>query len=110
MKLNSALILASLISRGSAFHVAPAHGLQSKPTCVSLESRSTVLSASSDDCGCGPEILSGDVPEGARSVNPREALRKANVFRVSGESVSMDELIDRNENKLSVVVFLRSLG
>ena len=66
-----------------------------------------------EDCGCsgGPEILSGDVPEVARSLNPRQALRKTNVFSVSGESVSMDELLNRRgEDSVSVLVFLRSLG
>jgi len=85
------------------------------PVEVSLEGRgiaptSSCLFAGDEDCGCGgPEILSGDVPEGARTLNPRAAMRKAKIYRTSGEAVSMDELL-RTNSKLSIVVFLRSLG
>jgi hypothetical protein len=103
MKVAPVFVLASVVARAAAFQVAPPRtsAVRSLPTPSSLFS-------TTEDCGCGPEILSGDVPENARTLKTREALRSANVFRVSGESVSMDELI--GDSQLSVVVFMRSLG
>jgi hypothetical protein len=102
MKVVPLLVLASVATGAASFAVAP-----SRTRAVRASVPSSLFS-STEDCGCGPEILSGDVPENARTLNARQALRSANVFRVSGESVSMDELI--GDNQLSVVVFMRSLG
>lgn len=106
------VLLASLLLGGAnAFQVAPPPRTGTLP--LPQERTRLFASTEEEDCGCGgPEILSGDVPEQRKSQNPRLAMRKASVYRVSGESVSMDELIGGNgtEDKLSVVVFLRSLG
>lgn len=114
MKISSAVLLSSVLVGVDAFQVGT-------PTRPFLQSKSvwegrgiiptpSCLFAADEDCGCGgPEILSGDVPEGARTLNPRAAMRKAQIYRTSGEAVSMDELLGTN-NKLSIVVFLRSLG
>lgn len=122
MKVRSAVVLASFLAGGSAFQVAPTRRALAKPAagciegCFSVRTTTTTslsAAATEGDCGCGssgPEILSGDVPQMARSLNVRQALRTADVYRVSGEAIPMDELLNRGNNKLSVLVFLRSLG
>eukprot|EP00977_Amphora_coffeiformis_P016800 scaffold5317_cov160-Amphora_coffeaeformis.AAC.8 len=114
MKASSAVILASVLAGVNAFQVRPPRPLLQSGSALErqriLPTSLRLFFADEEDCGCGgPEILSGDVPEGARTLNPRQAMRKAKVYRTSGEAVSMDELLDTN-NKISVVVFLRSLG
>lgn len=112
MKLSSAALLASALHSGvSAFQVSRTPRPLVQPSGLALKRATpSCLYATDEDCGCdGPEILSGDAPEGARTANPREAMRTANVYRTSGEAVSMDELLD-TDDELSVVVFLRSLG
>mmetsp|Transcript_25667 Transcript_25667/g.36209 ORF Transcript_25667/g.36209 Transcript_25667/m.36209 type:complete len:128 (+) Transcript_25667:219-602(+) len=74
-----------------------------------------VQSSTSDDedCGCGtPLVLSGNPSSKARSLNPREAIRKSTFFTVSGDTTSIDNLIGEpsSTNGVSVVVLLRSFG
>ena len=113
MKLRLA-VLAAFLAGGNAFQIVPNPESATNTARVANLLKSPLFASTStpEDCGCstGPEILSGDVPEVARSLNPRESLRNTNVYRVSGESVSVNELLDRGENKLSVLVLLRSLG
>jgi hypothetical protein len=66
----------------------------------------------SDDCGCQPQVtFSGKVPETARTLNHREAVREHPIYNVDGESVTMDQLIgEPASDQVSIVVFLRTLG
>jgi hypothetical protein len=74
---------------------------------------SLAASASTEDCGCSDVTFSGKPTEQAKQIDAREALRGSQkvVLSVDGEKVSFDSLIgEPSENKVSVVVFLRSLG
>ena len=115
MKLPVSAILASFLVGGDAFQVAPPQQRNGRTKSTSFQSAEYPVTGYvkattvDEDCGCGgAEILSGEISEAARALNPRDAIRAADVYRVSGEPVSMDELMDKN--KLSIVVFLRSLG
>mmetsp|Transcript_4959 Transcript_4959/g.7520 ORF Transcript_4959/g.7520 Transcript_4959/m.7520 type:complete len:127 (+) Transcript_4959:180-560(+) len=66
-----------------------------------------------EDCGCGtPMVLSGDPSSKARSLNPREAIRKSTFYTVNGEKTSIDKLVGepQSDNGVSIVVLLRSFG
>lgn len=65
-----------------------------------------------ENCGCQVEtVFSGKPSEIARGLNPREAVRDIPFFSVNGDVVTMDDVIGKpGEEKVSVVVFLRSLG
>lgn len=87
---------------------------------VIVTSLSATTTATDEDCGCAPSkpstttttIYSGRPSQLARtSINPREAIRKGNVYNIHGKASNMDDLIvGTSESSLSVVVFLRSLG
>lgn len=66
----------------------------------------------SENCGCQETIFSGKPSNKARAINPREEIRQKTLFSVNGEQVTMDELIGgpSEEQEVSIVVFLRSLG
>jgi hypothetical protein len=68
-----------------------------------------------DDCGCGPStIFSGKPSDAAKRVNPRQAIKQAtaSIYDVNGKSVLLEDLLmTRNDDqKVNIVVFLRSLG
>ena len=70
------------------------------------------MGTTSEDCGCPTQVsFSGKPPDQARMLNHREAIRKHGIYSVSGNAVTMDELIGSPASKkVSIVVFLRSLG
>lgn len=86
------------------------------PSCANsnIISSSAFMSSVSDDCGCQQEqetVYSGKPSESAMALDAREAIRNKRFLSVDGDSISMDDLIGKtNENKVSIVVFLRSLG
>ena len=64
-----------------------------------------------ENCGCQETVYSGKPSDFARSLNPREAVRGTTFFSVDGAATTMDDLIGRpTDDRLSVVVYLRSLG
>ena len=76
---------------------------------------SEVLSSiSEEDCGCGPTVFGGKPSEYARnSINHREAIGNLPIFKVDGMETRINDIIgetNKNPNKTSLVVFLRSLG
>jgi hypothetical protein len=71
----------------------------------------TAMSTMQEDCGCQDTLYSGKPSEIARQLNPREAIRKHSFLSVDGDQVHMDDLIGQpSEEKISVLVLLRSLG
>jgi len=75
------------------------------------------LSPEADDCGCDttttrtPTIFSGNPSNTAKSLNIQQAIRNGSIFNLNGEEVTMNGLLGRNnDNNLSIVIFLRSLG
>mmetsp|Transcript_25625 Transcript_25625/g.38298 ORF Transcript_25625/g.38298 Transcript_25625/m.38298 type:complete len:112 (+) Transcript_25625:107-442(+) len=72
------------------------------------------LSSDADDCGCAEPSLDtvygGKPSNRAREMNPRQALAdaKSDFFRVTGERVNMDSVL--NDDGVEIVVFLRSFG
>jgi hypothetical protein len=72
-----------------------------------------LLSMSTADCGCGDSvILSGRPSDKARSLDPRQAIRKNSIYTVDGLETNMDELIGApgDTTAVSIVVLMRSLG
>ena len=70
------------------------------------------MTTTEEDCGCGDTvILSGKPSDKARSIDPRQAIRKSSIYTINGEKTNMDNLIGiPKESGISIVVFLRSLG
>jgi hypothetical protein len=105
-------------SRSSSAAVAAAvvFGLLPKPA-----SKTSLLSMiSTADCGCGDNvILSGKPSDKARSIDPRQAIRKNSIYTVNGLETNMDKLIGAPTSDttttaaaaaVSIVVLMRSLG
>lgn len=66
-----------------------------------------------DDCGCQVvKTRYGGVPsELAQNINHRQAIQENPVYNARGESIKLDVLIGEPDGeKVSIVVFLRSLG
>ena len=71
------------------------------------------LASINDDCGCPSQVVEfgGDPSARAQSLNHYEAIRNVPFQRVSGEQVTMDNLISSgSQDGVSIAVFLRSLG
>ncbi len=72
-------------------------------------------SLSKEDCGC-ETVFSGKPTDVARdNIDHRNVIAKVPLFRIDGTSTNIDEIIgdandNANEQKTSLVVFLRSLG
>ena len=82
---------------------------------ILLSATNNDLSNDDDDCGCATTtatIFSGKPSDSAKILNAREAVRQKQFFTVNGESTKMDDLIGQGtqNNNVSIVVFLRSLG
>jgi hypothetical protein len=72
-----------------------------------------LLFMSTADCGCGDNVLlSGRPSDKARSLDPRQAIRKNSIYTVDGLETNMDELIGApsDTTAVSIVVLMRSLG
>ena len=77
--------------------------------------RSMEESKSNKDCGCAPPTTySGKPSENAKNdIDHRAVIGSLPLFSVDGVRTSLDEIIglpSDNDNKTSLVVFLRSLG
>ncbi|KAG7355842.1 hypothetical protein IV203_000528 [Nitzschia inconspicua] len=75
------------------------------------------LSTIDQDCGCGPTpnkiVFSGKPSDAAKRSNPRQVIKEAtaSIYDVNGKSVLLEDLLlNQNDNHVSIVVFLRSLG
>ena len=68
--------------------------------------RPTRLAAATDDCGCAP-VLSGDVPEAAKSMRHRDAAKGIELFRADGAATTLEGALT---SRVNVVTFLRSFG
>jgi len=75
------------------------------------------LSSEADDCGCDTTntrtrtIFSGNPSNTAKSLNIRQAIRNGSIYDLYGKEVTMNSLLGRkDDNNLSIVIFLRSLG
>mmetsp|Transcript_422 Transcript_422/g.603 ORF Transcript_422/g.603 Transcript_422/m.603 type:complete len:110 (-) Transcript_422:561-890(-) len=64
-------------------------------------------SSTSEDCGCATTNFSGNPSNKAKSINVREAMRGTPFYTVNGDRTQMDDVLGK---RVSVVVFLRSLG
>ena len=85
--------------------LSPGSILAQTPTIV----RTATSVTSTNDCGCADPIISGAPSDIAQLTDPREALRGKSLRSIStGEPVAVDDLL--GEQKVSIVVFLRSLG
>jgi hypothetical protein len=64
-----------------------------------------------EDCGCEQVVFSGKPSDAARDLDARQAIVGSSVLSVNRDEVKMDDLIGApSKNRVSVVVFLRSLG
>jgi hypothetical protein len=65
-----------------------------------------------EGCGCQVEVQFDGVPtEAARKLDHREVIRNHQVYNSKGVSLKIDDLLgEPDRRKVSVVVFLRSLG
>lgn len=54
-------------------------------------------------------IISGSPSTQAKSINPKEALNKSNVYTLNGDSISLSNCIDNNGG-VSLIVLTRSFG
>ena len=54
-------------------------------------------------------IISGSPSTQAKSINPKEALNKSNVYTLNGDSISLSNCID-NDGGVSLIVLTRSFG
>jgi hypothetical protein len=69
------------------------------------------MSSSTEDCGCEQVLFSGKPSDAARDLDARQAIVGSSVLSVNRDEVKMDDLIGApSKNRVSVVVFLRSLG
>jgi hypothetical protein len=69
------------------------------------------MASSTEDCGCEKVVFSGKPSDAARDLDPRQAIVGSYVLSVNGDEVKIDDLIGYpSKNRVSVVVFLRSLG
>ena len=109
-----AITLVSASSLLSVIHVnAFTTTVISRPFGLSGSSVATHSMATTEaDCGCGDNIrLSGKPSDKARSIDPRQAVRKSSIYTIHGQETNMDTLIGiPTESGTSIVVFLRSLG
>ena len=103
---TTSLLVASLVATSATAFVQSA----GRSAAVVALSSSTVR----EDCGCnGDTTFSGEPSDRVRKdINLRQAIRSSSLFRVSGDEVTMDELIGEPNamKKPAIVVFLRSLG
>lgn len=65
-----------------------------------------------EECGCQVEVQFDGVPtEAARQLDHRQVIRKHQIYNSKGVSLNIDDLLgEPDRRKVSVVVFLRSLG
>ena len=95
--------------RRSALVVALALGASAlAPTrlaAAALARRTTRLAAATDDCGCA--VLSGDVPEAAKSMRHRDVAKGIELFRADGAATTLEGALT---SRVNVVTFLRSFG
>lgn len=107
MKLHSTILALAVVPiiNTSAFSVAPPYGK------IKAHSSLTVIETSAEeDCGCAaqPVTYSGKPSAIARTQNPRKVVESSSVLSLTGESVSMNDRLQKS--RTSLVVFLRSLG
>jgi hypothetical protein len=112
-------------TEGFSISSLPASNSASTSATIAARFRlSSPLFASTDleteDCGCAtPTTFTGRPSSNARnSIQHRRAIAKLPLFRLDGEETTMDQIMgsdvdsdsDSDTGKLSLVVFLRSLG
>jgi hypothetical protein len=110
----SAVAFTPSTSTSSAFHQQRTTANLSSNNRMDFFRSHATSTDNADDCGCAtaPTIYSGKPSTYAQSINPRQLLRENNnnkpMYNVDGEEVFINTLLD--QNKVSIVVFLRSLG
>ena len=94
---------------GIVVRVPPQRGIQHS---LSPSSSSTpVPSRTQLGAASGNIMFGGEPSERGKSLNHRQVIRDIPFQRVTGEMVTMDELLsDNSRSPVSIVVFLRSLG
>lgn len=69
------------------------------------------MASLTEDCGCEQVVFSGKPSDVARDLDARQAIVGSSVLSVNRDEVKIDDLIGApSKNRVSVVVFLRSLG
>jgi hypothetical protein len=110
------VLLSIFITSSNAFSFPSTTVLyQQQQSCTATKLAAVSTTNSNNEIIIGNTIFSGEPTMYAQGLNIRQVIRDGSIFTVNEELVTMDDIIGdpistENNNKISIVVFLRSLG